>query len=123
MSNTHNEFELQHLNQNTGDINENNNLYIPVNSRFDSRPVYVNPKQYNAILKRRMKKIKKNLMYEKTQIKKRNKSIKRSIHAKNRKRDKTGKFSSKQTQKREKGMIEEEKEEVEEKNIFKEEEQ
>ena len=123
MSNTHNEFELQHLNQNTGDINENNNLYIPVNSRFDSRPVYVNPKQYNAILKRRMKKIKKNLMYEKTQIKKRNKSIKRSIHAKNRKRDKTGKFSSKQTQKREKGMIEEEKEEIEEKNIFKEEEQ
>ena len=123
MSNTNNEFELQHLNQNTGDINENNNLYIPVNSRFDSRPVYVNPKQYNAILKRRMKKIKKNLMYEKTQIKKRNKSIKRSIHAKNRKRDKTGKFSSKQTQKREKGMIEEEKEEVEEKNIFKEEEQ
>ena len=111
MSNTNNEFELQHLNQNTGDINENNNLYIPVNSRFDSRPVYVNPKQYNAILKRRMKKIKKNLMYEKTQIKKRNKSIKRSIHAKNRKRDKTGKFSSKQTQKREKGMIEEEKEE------------
>ena len=98
MSNPQNEFELQQLNQNTGELNENNNLYIPVNSRFDSRPVYVNPKQYNAILKRRMKKIKKNLMYEKTQIKKRNKSIKRSIHAKNRKRDKTGKFSSRQAQ-------------------------
>ena len=91
-----------------------NNLYIPVNSRFDSRPVYVNPKQYNAILKRRMKKIKKNLFNEKTLIKKRNKSVKRSMHAKNRKRDATGKFSSRRGERRQ----EESEKEEGEKKVF-----
>ena len=83
---------------------ENDHLYIPVNSRFDSRPVYVNPKQYDAILKRRMKKIKKNLTGNTTLFKRKIKSERRSLHAKNRKRDTTGKFKSKATKTNESGQ-------------------
>lgn len=76
-------------------IDYSNYLFVPVNSNFGDRPIYVNPKQYTAILKRRMKKIHKKLKSTAVLIKHKIKYVKRSKHAKNRKRDKNGKFIKK----------------------------
>lgn len=75
----------------------NNYIFVPVNSNFEDRPVYVNPKQFQAILKRRVKKINKKLKSEQKGpvIRTKIKYAKRSSHAKKRKRDKNGKFLTK----------------------------
>ncbi len=65
---------------------QDNLLYIPINSGLDGRPVYVNPKQFKAILTRRAKKVKQkiknSILLSGLKIKK--KYIKRSSHAKQR---------------------------------------
>lgn len=78
-------------------MDSKNYLFVPVNSNFEDRPVYVNPKQYKAILKRWIKKINKKLKTERKGpiIKPKIKYAKRSSHAKKRQRDKTGKFLTK----------------------------
>jgi len=70
---------------------------IPINHHFsDINPTFVNPKQYEAIMRRRMKKMKQQraLGFNRMRIKKKFKYETRSNHAKNRKRAKDGKFLS-----------------------------
>lgn len=71
---------------------------IPINHHYtaDSNPTFVNPKQYEAIMRRRMKKMKlqNNYGLNRTKVKKKYKYETRSRHAKNRKRAKDGKFLS-----------------------------
>lgn len=71
---------------------------IPINHHFmtDINPTFVNPKQYEAIMRRRMKKMKQQKVYglSRMRVKKKYKYETRSRHAKNRKRAKDGKFLS-----------------------------
>lgn len=69
---------------------------IPLNHLPEIKSVYVNPKQYDAIMRRRFKKINKlrALGAHGVKIKKKVKYDSRSKHARNRKRAKDGKFLS-----------------------------
>ena len=74
---------------------QENLLYIPINSGLEDRPVYVNPKQFRAILNRRAKKVKQKLRnaLHLNNIKIKKKYEKRSCHAKQRKRFADGTFA------------------------------
>ena len=71
---------------------------IPINHHYmsDVNPTFVNPKQYEAIMRRRMKKMKqqKVIGHNRMRVKRKFKYETRSRHAKNRKRAKDGKFLS-----------------------------
>lgn len=74
---------------------ESANMLVPINNYMGQCPVYVNAKQYDAILRRRMKKIRRDGMVPLPPARSRVRYTKRSLHAKRRERGKDGKFVSK----------------------------
>lgn len=68
---------------------------VPINNFLGECPVYVNAKQYDAILRRRMKKIRRQGSAPPATPQGRVRYEKRSLHAKRRVRMKDGKFATK----------------------------